>query len=336
MGDYNPDKRSFSTVKAKTNNRLKDLEVYRTKLRSYLNEVSLKPFDDDIRNISLAFVPLLCNIYVEKYKVENKKVVDVKFNSSILEYVTDNNCGKDNVIIDIERQILQGKDYKYPQPEKRPLIFDLPFTDGEKDIEWNIPIHYVPQIINKFVLHGKPGSGKTISARYIALDLIKNDKLPVYIELQDYFENNDNVSQEGVCNYVEEKYKIQDFAELLNYYIDNDLEIVYIFDGIDEIYNESVGSKILNERLNSFVQDAKRAILTCRTGYSEIKKYTSLPILRIKGLQTGHIDELCVKYSNVDPVEFKDYIKNVPSALKNRPIFIVLLIALFEKKKNFP
>jgi formylglycine-generating enzyme required for sulfatase activity len=334
MTDYNPNNplRAIKDDSAQLDP--KDYEIYESGLTKSINEITLKPIDDDIRNIKLAFVPLLCDIFIESYEIQNRHIINIKFSGKTNIPLDISKTAEEGIINKFESLINQGKDDLYTDPSNRPIILSLPFNDGKKKAKWHLDIISAATLLSKFILIGKPGSGKTISTRFIALELLKSKGLPIYIELKDFFEKNEEINRDIISSYVNKKYGTIDFGSVINSFHKKGKQIIYILDGIDEIYSSSV--KKLDERINIFIKDEKNVILTCREGYSDIKKFSLLPIVSFEALQDEQIEELFIKYSNADLNEFRSYIKHIPLELKNRPLFIVLLISLFEKDKEYP
>ncbi|MFY0698452.1 MAG: SUMF1/EgtB/PvdO family nonheme iron enzyme [Balneola sp.] len=312
--------------------------IYREKLEGYLQEIPLNCFPEEgVIFLDECFVSTPCDVYVHSYSVVNKEIKDIEFSENFLKAKKE---GKKKIKDKIQKKIQKEIDFKYPILKKRPLVLSLPSSNGIKGL-WQIDTIDIIKSLNKFILVGKAGSGKTIIARRFALELLSEAKyFPVYIELKDYFISNSTITLSDISAYISNKYGLA--KNLLDQlFICNKNKIYYILDGIDEIYNPKTSNKVICQRLNRFVHNQENILLTSRANYSGLDELTSFPVITTKPLLDTHIHNLFVKYFRGNNAEnnftmFKNQISELPLELKERPLFIVLLTNIFNSGEEIP
>jgi len=312
--------------------------IYKEKLKSYISEIPLTAFSKEgVRYLDNSFVSIPCNVFVNEYTIKNKSITSIVFSEN---FTNVKQVEKDRIKNNIETEIKQNKDFQYPTLIERPIILSLPSNDGSKG-EWQIDTIQIVKSLNKFVLTGQAGSGKTIIARRFALELIEEKMFfPIYVQLKDYFLQYSTITLDDISSYVSTKYELNK-AELDELITCHKSHIYYILDGIDEIYNPTTASNTICQRLNYFVKGQENIILTSREGYSGLKELKSFPIVKIEKIKDKHIRELFFRYCEDDNVEvkfedFKNKLNQIPQELRDRPLFIVLLTILFEKDGKIP
>ena len=312
--------------------------IYKEKLKNYISEIPLTAFSKEgVRFLDNSFVPMPCNVYISKYTVHAKSITSFTFSDN---FANVKQVEKEKIINKIEEEIKQNKDFHYPTLLERPIILSLPSDDGNKG-EWQIDTIQIVKSLNKFVLTGQAGSGKTIIARRFALELIEENMFfPIYVQLKDYFLQYSTITLDDISRYISQKYELNK-SELDELITCHKSDIYYILDGIDEIYNPTTSPNTICQRLNNFIKEQENIILTSREGYSGLKELKSFPIVKIEKIKDKHIKELFFKYCDNDNVEvkfedFKNELKKIPIELRDRPLFIVLLTILFEKEGKIP
>lgn len=312
--------------------------IYKEKLKNYISEIPLTTFSKEgVRYLDNSFVSMPCNVYLSKYVVHNKSITNSTFSDN---FTNVKQVEKDKIIKNIEIEIKQDKDFLYPTLKERPIILSLPSDDGNKG-EWQIDTIQIVKSLNKFVLTGQAGSGKTIIARRFALELIEEKEFfPIYVQLKDYFLQYSTITLDDISKYISTKYELNK-AELDELITCHKSDIYYILDGIDEIYNPTTPPNTICQRLNNFIKEQENIILTSREGYSGLKELKSFPIVKIEKIKDKHIKELFLKYYDNEnaEVKFEDFkieLNKIPIELRDRPLFIVLLTILFEKEGKIP
>lgn len=340
----NPDRDRFTENPDKINElncsiiEIENYPIYRDKLDSYLQEVPLNCFQEQrVAFMDDCFVSTPCNVYVQNYMVVNKKINSIEFSDNFSSASTE---GKEMIKEKIENLISSQIDFEYPILKNRPLVLTLPLENGLKGM-WQIETIDIIKSLNKFILVGKPGSGKTILARRFALELLDDPKyFPVYIDLKDYFLINSSITLADISLYISSKYGLNK-DDLYQLFICNKNSIYYILDGVDEIYNPETNNKIIWQRLNRFVNNQVNILLTSREKYSGLLEFSSFPLISTQPLLHHHVYDLFIKYfegENSDNSfnQFYKQISSIPIELRERPLFIVLLTFLFNKTGQIP
>jgi len=199
---------------------------------------------------------------------------------------------------------------------------------------------------NLFIL-GKPGAGKTTFLRYIALQAAEQniDKIPIFISLKEWADSNTELmtfisDRFSICNFP----AAQPFVEEL---LSSGSAIV-LFDGVDEVSQESGQRDKQIQAIDHFVEKYERAqcLLTCRiaaTDYSfqhfsyvEIADFTENQInrfvgkwFRTKGEQdTETVGRFLDEFSRERNKGLRD--------LARTPLLLTLLCLAFDETLTFP
>lgn len=201
---------------------------------------------------------------------------------------------------------------------------------------------------NSIVIISPPGSGKTVSLRNIAINYAKqklNHKsrlIPIYLDLKEYVAYNKNGSIKPFNEFLLESFTDLSYKEFLKYNIRTLLsqyELVFIFDGIDEL------PKINNEyekRVQSIIDfiennPTKKFILSCR----ELDYNKELPFRQIllKPFDNRQIKKLAKKQLNkkTTKVFLKDIKENYYFLdLCRNPFYLQLIIVYYSEREKLP
>jgi NACHT domain len=200
---------------------------------------------------------------------------------------------------------------------------------------------------NLFVL-GKPGAGKTTFLKYIALKAAEQllDKVPVFVSLKQWAD-----SGAELMPFIAERFDICDFPEARPF-VEELLKAgsaIVLFDGLDEVNQESGQRDRQTRAMNNFVEkyDRTQCLITCRIAandysferftYVEIADFTEKQIKTFVGNwfrnQAGEKDEETYKtflteFARDDNEGLRD--------LARSPLLLTLLCLAFNETLTFP
>src|SRR3989440_722094 len=200
---------------------------------------------------------------------------------------------------------------------------------------------------NLFIL-GKPGAGKTTFLKYIALQAAEQniDKIPIFISLKLWSD-----SGTELMPFIAERFDICGFPEAQPF-VEELLKsgsAIVLFDGLDEVNQESGQRDTQTRAMNNFVEkyDQTQCLITCRLAasdysfqpftYVEIADFTENQIKTFVGNwfrnQEGEKDEeTCKKFLS----EFaRDDNKGLRD-LARTPLLLTLLCLAFNETLTFP
>jgi adenylate kinase family enzyme len=205
----------------------------------------------------------------------------------------------------------------------------------------------IEQATNLFIL-GKPGAGKTTFLKYIALKAAEQaiDKVPIFVSLKQWAD-----SGKELMPFIAERFKICDFphAEIFIEELLKSGEAIVLFDGLDEVNQESGQRDKQTHAMNNFIEEYDRAqcLITCRIAandyvfqrftYVEIADFTEGQIKTFVSNwfrnQEGEKDEeICNKFltefARVDNKGLRD--------LARSPLLLTLLCLAFNETLTFP
>lgn len=200
---------------------------------------------------------------------------------------------------------------------------------------------------NLFVL-GKPGAGKTTFLKYIALQAAEQniDKVPVFVSLKQWADSGMELlpfitERFDICNFP----AAQPFVEEL---LKSGSAIV-LFDGLDEVNQESGQRNEQTRRMNNFIEkyDRTQCLITCRIAandysfqrftYVEIADFTEKQIETFVGNwfrnNEGEKDEetrdrFLTEFAKADNKGLRD--------LARTPLLLTLLCLAFNETLTFP
>jgi hypothetical protein len=200
---------------------------------------------------------------------------------------------------------------------------------------------------NLFIL-GKPGAGKTTFLKYVALQAAEQniDKVPVFVSLKQWAD-----SGSELMPYIAERFDICGFPKAQPF-VEELLKsggAIVLFDGLDEVNQESGQRDKQTRAMNNFIEkyDRTQCLITCRIAASDysFKPFTYVEIADFteKQIQTfvanwfrnneGEKDEeTCAKFLS----EFKRDDNKGLRDLARTPLLLTLLCLAFNETLTFP
>jgi formylglycine-generating enzyme required for sulfatase activity len=220
--------------------------------------------------------------------------------------------------------ILNGIEYNYPNHSDRPLITKATWSDGFKENYWTLNAFDIVSIYDSVVILGKPGTGKSTSLRYLAVNLIENllkdnsidnniqvmsrslfdlKYVPIYIEFRRFAEWwSDNDCGNNLTIDLLEKYIISVIESDKSSFFDFSLKYVFIFDGIDEIpiENDRVSAAFGVNSINQFVTMLKRQFKNPKLLFSS--RFGEYSNYRLRGFKEVEFVQL-TKYNAIELIK---------------------------------
>jgi hypothetical protein len=200
---------------------------------------------------------------------------------------------------------------------------------------------------NLFIL-GKPGAGKTTFLKYIALQSAEQniDKIPIFISLKQWSD-----SGSELMPFITERFDICDFPAAQPF-VEELLKsgnAIVLFDGLDEVNQESGQRDKQTRAMNNFVEkyDRTQCLITCRIAasdysfkpftYVEVADFTKKQIEQFAGNwfrnQEGEKDEeTCKKFL----AEFARGDNKGLRDLARTPLLLTLLCMAFDETLTIP
>jgi predicted NACHT family NTPase len=132
----------------------------------------------------------------------------------------------------------------------------------------------------KLFILGKPGAGKTTFLKYVAVKAAEQtiDKVPIFISLKEWAD-----SRKELMPFIADRFDVCDFPAAQSF-IEELLKsgiAVVLFDGLDEVNEESGQRDSQTHEMNRFVEKYDRAqcLITCRIAASD---YTFKPFTYVE------------------------------------------------------
>lgn len=202
---------------------------------------------------------------------------------------------------------------------------------------------------NLFIL-GKPGAGKTTFLKYIAVQAAERikpviDKVPIFISLKQWAD-----SGAELMPFITERFDICDFPDAQPFVEEllNSGNAIVLFDGLDEVNQESGQRDKQTRAMNNFIEkyDQTQCLITCRLAasdysfqpftYVEIADFTEKQIKKFVGnwfRKEGEKDEetrdkFLAEFAKADNKGLRD--------LARTPLLLTLLCLAFNETLTFP
>lgn len=203
---------------------------------------------------------------------------------------------------------------------------------------------------NLFIL-GKPGAGKTTFLKYIAVQAAEPDKpvidkVPIFVSLKQWAD-----SSKELLEFIEERFDVCDFPEARPF-IEELLKsgsAIVLFDGLDEVNQESGHRDKQTEAMNNFIEkyDRTQHLITCRLAANDysFKPFTYVEIADFtpKQIETfvanwfrNHEGEKDEETRRRFLAEFKRDDNRGLRDLARTPLLLTLLCLSFNETLTFP
>ncbi len=195
---------------------------------------------------------------------------------------------------------------------------------------------------NLFIL-GKPGAGKTTFLKYIALKAAEQtiDKVPIFVTLKHWADSGLELiafieDRFDTCNFPDAKPFIEELLKSGG--------AIVLFDGLDEVNQESGQRDKQTRAINSFVEkyDGTQCLITCRIAasdysfqpftYVEIADFTEKQINQFVGNWFHEDEETRDKFLS----EFKKDDNKGLREMARAPLLLTLLCLAFNETLTFP
>lgn len=327
------------------------------------------------------YVSMPTNVYID-IEVSSNQVINIWEKTNVDEninkhipventYIKYEDAMKYKIEKKLTELIHQGKEYLYPNVEERPLIISPPWNDGIKENYWVLSVLDIVSLYDQVVLLGGPGSGKSTTLRHLTVGLINNyfnkidnsieitlsnylydnKFIPIYIEMRD-FSKWLNVNKRKKITLLEIKEYAKGFLQTNTN--ENDLEIfwscikenrvLFIFDGLDEIYSENTEYSITKEKLIGAVHQIRGEIKESKILFSSrIGEYIDYELPNFKkvnmmSMDRHKIQELisktyCYNSESITGEQINGFIeemseKSLNEDIVGNPLLLSLIIAI--------
>ena len=355
------------------------LELYFSALKKSISDAKLY-FEDrnDSGKLQDIYVSLPINLRID-LKVEDKSITEIRLlqmdengqGDEAEDYESVNNTKLYSFLPRLNKYVLENKEYKYQNWQKRPKILAPTFSDGNKIAFWELNGIDAAAIFDQFVILGDPGQGKSTLFKFFALKLIEqyyssenvfvdysiSDEfyltryVPIFIEIKDiaswYKEQKLNqFSSEVMFRYLSKRY-VSDWKKEIQ--IDHFLthNCIYILDGLDEIAFNSENRNFIASFIQ-FVQQMQKnqckLLISCRERDFSDWDLSAIDRYYLRSMNSYVASQLIrqifeTKFKSDPSTRLLDKLHKIGMDvdLVGNPLFLSLIAQLYlENQKDFP
>lgn len=196
----------------------------------------------------------------------------------------------------------------------------------------------------KFIVLGKPGAGKTTYLKYLALMMfdkdskIKQRRLPVFVTLREWADE-----KKSLMDFIIEQFNICGF-EKANLFVErmlSDGQCLVLFDGLDEVSQESNQDSIIQQILNfTDKYSNNQFIISCRVAaYNQwFERFTDVEMADFDEKQ---MDAFIKNWFHKEPKVADECWRRLNSSpplreLASVPLLLTLLCLEYSESNDFP
>lgn len=196
---------------------------------------------------------------------------------------------------------------------------------------------------SKLLVLGKPGLGKTMFLKYIAIQCIsdrsKADQVPIFLTLKDFAEAENQPTLLDYSKQLFQEYGVED-TQVVETLLSQG-RLIVLLDGLDEV-KESDDSRVLKQ-ISSFTERFYKNsfVMTCRTAAKEygFEHFTEVEIADFS--ETKVVEFVSKWFQGKADYKVKTFIRNIQRScqlreLAKKPLLLTLLCLVFEESDSFP
>ncbi len=197
--------------------------------------------------------------------------------------------------------------------------------------------------LEKFILLGKPGGGKTTFLKYIALlnltgsSKLSKVRLPLFISLKEYSETGARLIE--YISAFFESCDIKNMSNFLKFHL-KEGNFVFLFDGLDEIEDAKIDTIINDIREISRVYNKCQFVISCRIATYNYW-FSTFTDVELANFSNAQIEKFIKNWFWKEPEVGDKCLMQLYSSpelkeIANSPILLTLLCIVFSELYNFP